>query len=127
MVIALTHMWNPNDHKLTDEVPELDLVLGGHDHDYHHYIPTNEDGSQKGEAFFVKSGCDFREYSFIEIEDHKEGDEFNATDFPLKVPCPNKGFTITCKREFVNLDVPRDKEMKKIVLEMTKEENKWLK
>ena len=38
LVIALTHMRVPNDKKLTDEVPELDLVLGGHDHDYEHYI-----------------------------------------------------------------------------------------
>ena len=42
------------------------------------------------------------------------------------VPCPNKGFTVKCDRVFVNLDVPRDKEMKKVVLELTKEENKRL-
>ena len=33
-MIALTHFrWN-NDEKLAQEVPEIDLFLGGHDHDY---------------------------------------------------------------------------------------------
>jgi len=34
IVIALTHMrWN-NDRNLAEQVPEIDLFLGGHDHDY---------------------------------------------------------------------------------------------
>ena len=33
-MIALTHMRWPNDRKLAKEVKEIDLVLGGHDHDY---------------------------------------------------------------------------------------------
>ena len=33
IVIALTHMRNPNDIKLAQNVPRIDLVLGGHDHD----------------------------------------------------------------------------------------------
>ena len=32
MVIALTHMDMVNDEKLASEVPEIDLILGGHDH-----------------------------------------------------------------------------------------------
>lgn len=34
IVIALTHMRLPNDELLCREVPEIDLVLGGHDHNY---------------------------------------------------------------------------------------------
>ena len=34
MVIALTHMRWPNDLRLATQVPEIDLVLGGHDHDF---------------------------------------------------------------------------------------------
>ena len=34
LVIALTHMRMVNDLKLADQVPEIDLELGGHDHDY---------------------------------------------------------------------------------------------
>ena len=33
-VIALTHMRWPNDTRLAEEVDEIDLFLGGHDHDY---------------------------------------------------------------------------------------------
>ena len=33
-VIALTHMRTPNDIRLAENVPELDLILGGHDHVY---------------------------------------------------------------------------------------------
>jgi len=33
IVIALTHMRTPNDMRLANEVPEIDLILGGHDHD----------------------------------------------------------------------------------------------
>jgi len=33
-VIALTHMRWPNDVRLAENVPEIDLVLGGHDHDF---------------------------------------------------------------------------------------------
>jgi len=33
-VIALTHMRTPNDRKLAENVDEIDLVLGGHDHCY---------------------------------------------------------------------------------------------
>ena len=59
MVIALTHMRVPNDELLTQSVPELDLVLGGHDHDYAYYCKRDEHGNQAQEAFMVKSGCDF--------------------------------------------------------------------
>lgn len=34
LVIALTHMRQPNDVKLAKQVPEIDAVLGGHDHFY---------------------------------------------------------------------------------------------
>lgn len=33
VVIALTHMFMADDEKLAREVPEIDLILGGHDHD----------------------------------------------------------------------------------------------
>ena len=33
-VIALTHMRTPNDCRLAENVDEIDLILGGHDHDY---------------------------------------------------------------------------------------------
>ena len=33
-VIALTHMRMPNDIRLAENVDSIDLILGGHDHDY---------------------------------------------------------------------------------------------
>lgn len=33
-VIALTHMRTPNDSRLAENVDEIDLILGGHDHIY---------------------------------------------------------------------------------------------
>lgn len=33
LVIACTHSRVPNDTRLAQECPELDLILGGHDHD----------------------------------------------------------------------------------------------
>ena len=34
VVIALTHMRTPNDIRLAENVEDIDLVLGGHDHVY---------------------------------------------------------------------------------------------
>lgn len=60
MIIALTHMREPNDLKLARNLPTgmVDLVLGGHDHFYaHHY----ENGTH-----VLRSGADFRQLSYIE-------------------------------------------------------------
>lgn len=35
MIIALTHMRAPNDQRLAEMAPDIDLILGGHDHDYY--------------------------------------------------------------------------------------------
>ena len=74
------------------------MVLGGHDHDYEHYVEKNEDGSQKGELFMVKSGTDFREFSEITLIPYSDAHIFNDTEFPYQIPCPSKGFTLDVKR-----------------------------
>ena len=33
-MVAVTHMRWHNDRRLAREVPEINLILGGHDHDY---------------------------------------------------------------------------------------------
>lgn len=35
MIIALTHMRAPNDQRLAEMAPDIDIILGGHDHDYY--------------------------------------------------------------------------------------------
>lgn len=65
-VIALTHMRWPNDRRLAHEVEGIDLILGGHDHDY--------GVEQVNGVSIVKSGSDFRTFSKIDIDlidDHK--------------------------------------------------------
>ncbi|RNA30440.1 trifunctional nucleotide phosphoesterase -like [Brachionus plicatilis] len=60
IVIALTHMRWVNDTILAENVPEIDLFLGGHDHDYV--------VKQINEKWIIKSGTDFRELSVIELD-----------------------------------------------------------
>ena len=51
-----------NDIKLAQNVEEIDLILGGHDHDY--------DVRNVNGKFIIKSGTDFRQFSKIEINLH---------------------------------------------------------
>lgn len=60
IIIALTHMREPNDLKLAENVPPgfIDLIIGGHDHFYaHHYVNG---------VHVLRSGTDFKQLSYIE-------------------------------------------------------------
>ncbi|KAL1465097.1 hypothetical protein WDU94_004691 [Cyamophila willieti] len=76
-VIALTHMRTPNDIRLAEEVDEIDLILGGHDHVYEVTYINNK--------YIVKSGTDFRQFSKISVDFSKPGkpdvriEEINVT------------------------------------------------
>lgn len=79
-VIALTHMRTPNDCRLAENVDEIDLILGGHDHDY--------EVKKVNGKFIVKSGTDFRQFSKIDLlfDDDKvditiKEIEVNSSDF----------------------------------------------
>lgn len=50
----------PNDVKLAKEVEEIDLVLGGHDHNYMSQYVNNK--------WILKSGTDFRNLSLIQLD-----------------------------------------------------------
>lgn len=52
LVIALTHMRDENDHRLAKEVPEIDLLLGGHDHHHHVLEMDGREGGGDGEIGF---------------------------------------------------------------------------
>lgn len=60
IVIALTHMRWRNDEKLAKKVKEIDLILGGHDHDYEIREGMNQ--------WIIKSGSDFKEFSIVELD-----------------------------------------------------------
>jgi len=58
IVLAITHNRLANDYKLTEAVPEIDLLLGGHDHFYKADLPKR----------IVKTGEEWRWLSRVEIE-----------------------------------------------------------
>lgn len=75
-VIALTHMRTPNDRKLAENVEEIDLILGGHDHVYEIF--------QVNGRYVIKSGTDFRQFSKITLNFEATGvvlttEEINVT------------------------------------------------
>ncbi|KAI7891813.1 Metallo-dependent phosphatase-like protein [Mucor mucedo] len=103
LVIALTHMRVPNDVKLAKSCKgEIDLVLGGHDHFYYvsnavdiigdnwareknlddvGYDPEQivegdeeEEDDERYPVRVVKSGTDFREFSYLKIEIESDSD-----------------------------------------------------
>ncbi|KAG8327609.1 hypothetical protein J6590_015643 [Homalodisca vitripennis] len=59
-VIALTHLRMKNDIKLAEGCPGVDLILGGHDHEYQ-VIQVNG-------TYIVKSGSDFKSLSKIHLQ-----------------------------------------------------------
>lgn len=52
-------MRTPNDVKLAEQCPDIDLILGGHDHVY--------EVQKVNGKLIVKSGTDFRQFSKITI------------------------------------------------------------
>ncbi|KAL2267945.1 hypothetical protein VTJ83DRAFT_5222 [Remersonia thermophila] len=61
VVIALTHMREPNDIKLATQLggQNIDLILGGHDHFYAHSFVNG--------THVLRSGSDFKNLSYIEL------------------------------------------------------------
>lgn len=89
LVIALTHMRWPNDERLAEEAPEIDLVLGGHDHDY--------GLKQISGRYIIKSGTDFRSLSKLSLVQN------------------GHGWNVDTERIDLTSDFPPDPEMQEIV------------
>lgn len=67
LIIALTHMRQPNDEHLLGSVAEIDIVMGGHDHGYAvQFVPPHGN-------LLVKSGTDFRDLTCLDIEMEEDG------------------------------------------------------
>lgn len=58
-------MRTPNDCRLAENVDQIDLILGGHDHDY--------EVKKVNGKFIIKSGTDFRQFSKIDLVFGDEG------------------------------------------------------
>lgn len=59
LIIAITHMMRYNDVKLAKKCPQIDLILGGHDH-----LVVHE---QVNNSILIKSGTNFKNFSFVEV------------------------------------------------------------
>lgn len=86
------HMRVPNDKRLVKECPTLDLVLGGHDHDYAVF---------ETKPLLVKSGTDFRQ----------------LTEIRLKVV--GEEVKVSTKRIDIDESVEPDPAMEKVVADFT--------
>lgn len=98
IVIALTHMRWKNDETLAKRTSNIDIILGGHDHDYDVLkVETENKFKTCSSKFIIKSGSDFKELSFIDVE---VGDKF---------------FVKSIQKLTINSSIPEDMEVKKIV------------
>ncbi|CAG5129813.1 unnamed protein product [Candidula unifasciata] len=92
LVIALTHMRVPNDEKLAEDVDGIDLILGGHDHDY--------EIIQVKDKYVIKSGTDFRNMSKLTLTKNE-----------------NQSWDVAIERVDLTSSIPEDEQMKKLVSE----------
>ncbi|KAI1810444.1 Metallo-dependent phosphatase [Poronia punctata] len=97
IVIAITHMREPNDNKLAEQTDGLiDIILGGHDHYYNHSFI-------KG-THVLRSGTDFKQLSYIEARRASDGS--GRWDFDIT-------------RRDVTSEIPEDKSTKELVEKLT--------
>jgi len=77
IIIALTHMRQYNDTQFLKDVPDCDLLLGGHDH---YYVETDVDGRK-----LIKSSADFVHTTFLKIwlPNGENGLRIEATKIPV--------------------------------------------
>ncbi|KAK7972267.1 hypothetical protein PG988_006401 [Apiospora saccharicola] len=66
IVIAITHMREPNDNKLAEQTDGIiDIILGGHDHYYNHSVIKD--------THVLRSGTDFKQLSYLEARRRSDG------------------------------------------------------
>ena len=94
-VIALTHMRWCNDIRLAENVEEIDLILGGHDHDFE-YKEING-------RMIIKSGTDFQNYALVTLTFKSDGH-----------------VGVDVQKSTVDSSIPEDEEVKAIVQEYEK-------
>lgn len=74
IIVALTHMREPNDNKLAEQTDGLiDIILGGHDHYYSHSLING--------THVLRSGTDFKNLSYIEAR--RKPDDPAKWDFDI--------------------------------------------
>jgi 5'-nucleotidase len=98
LIIALTHMRMYNDELLLNKVNNIDIILGGHDHDYNLKTINNK--------VAIKSGSDFKELSLIKlIENNVYLIEKYEIDSSIE---ENKEISIIVNNYFIDLEKELD-------------------
>jgi len=111
VIVAITHSREPQDSYLARNCPEIDIILGGHDHDYYirnvNSIPILHSGSEFREATLAKI---FLNSEIIENPENPPIDD-SATSWRFV------GRRVTCEitKLQVTSDIPKDPEMVKVV------------
>lgn len=120
MIIALTHMRAPNDEILASHVPDIHLILGGHDHSPHaDFVPPHG-------TLLLKSGTDFREFSVLKVTKRAGNGSTPCTDTvepttnetDSEVDCcarSREDVLVSWKRMYVTSSTPEDEEVACIV------------
>jgi len=121
MIIALTHMRGPNDEKLAMEVPDIHLILGGHDHSPQaDFVPPHG-------TLLLKSGTDFREFSVLKLSKRGTGEggvectdvaepTTNETDSEIDFcSAARDDVVVSWKRVYVTSETEEDEEIADIV------------
>ncbi|KAI8814178.1 Metallo-dependent phosphatase-like protein [Cladochytrium replicatum] len=112
IVIAVTHMREGNDILLGEQVPEIDLILGGHDHDWMIHgadLTQQTPKTWTGRVRSLKAGCDFREVALVNLPFETSSDGRPAL----------KSDSITVERVLITSDKPEDEEMVRLVHDAT--------
>ena len=73
MIAVVSHQRQPNDEKLASKLQPgmIDIILGGHDHDYAHSIDC------KTGIHILRSGTDFKQLSYVEARRKPDGKGWN--------------------------------------------------
>ncbi|SPO01964.1 related to 5`-nucleotidase precursor [Cephalotrichum gorgonifer] len=101
IIVALTHMREPNDNKLAEQTDGLiDIILGGHDHYYAHSLIRG--------THVLRSGSDFKQLSYLEARRRPGTDPSGPPKWDFEV----------IRRDVVS-SVPEDDDARSMVEELT--------
>ena len=122
LIIAVTHSRSDNDIYLAEHCSEIDLILGGHDHDY--YVHTING------IPILNSGSNFKQLTLLKVQIHDSDAERdsnsklsenqeNVEDF--STPFVGSRAIFHLERFDITSDTPMDEDMEKIVHESSAE------
>jgi len=106
LIIALTHMRIKNDKLLAEKVPDLDMILGGHDH--------FDDEININDVYILKSGTDFREFSIVKVELDCSKSMLNNEEEATVID-HDKRHMISREKVEITREFEPDQEMKEVV------------